>query len=280
MTVYLKRMASFSAAHNYWLPSLSQVDNRKRFGRWAGQEGHGHNYRVQVSVAGEIDQQTGMVVNITDVNLALKRRVTDILDGKFLNREVDFFTRNPPTVENIAGWIFSSLSPHLPAASVLNDVTLWENDTLCANVGLDNSRNMVTRLTRSYDFSASHRLHSKYLSDEDNLRIFGKCNNPHGHGHNYGVEVTLAGAPNADTGMICSIDDIDRIVEEEVLLPFDHKHLNLDTVEFSDVNPTSEMLAVVIWQKLAKRINGDGGFNLYSVVVVETARNSFEYRGD
>jgi 6-pyruvoyltetrahydropterin/6-carboxytetrahydropterin synthase len=139
---------------------------------------------------------------------------------------------------------------------------------------------MQVSITRSYDFSASHRLHSACLSDEDNVLLFGKCNNAHGHGHNYGVEVTLTGDPDERSGMLCPIDEIDRIVNEEVLRPFDHKHLNLDTPEFADLNPTTEMLTVVIWNKLAKRLPATQRSRLSSVVVRETARNSFEYRGE
>jgi 6-pyruvoyltetrahydropterin/6-carboxytetrahydropterin synthase len=158
-------------------------------------------------------------------------------------------------------------------------VKLLETETLWTELWKEVSGNMSASLTRSYDFSASHRLHSRQLSDQENLEIFGKCNNPNGHGHNYGIEVTIEGVPDSRTGMIFPIDDLDRIVEEEILTPFDHKHLNLDTPEFAEVNPTSEMLTVVIWQKLANRLSTTDQPRLTSVVVNETARNSFEYRG-
>lgn len=139
---------------------------------------------------------------------------------------------------------------------------------------------MSVSLTRAYDFSASHRLHSKKLTDDENREIFGKCNNPNGHGHNYEVEVTISGEPDERTGMLYSLEALDQVVEEEVLLPFDHKHLNLDVPDFADRNPTSEVLTVVIWERLARRISVSGNPRLSKVLVRETARNSFEYRGE
>lgn len=136
-------------------------------------------------------------------------------------------------------------------------------------------------VTRAYDFSASHRLHSLHLSDTENAEIFGKCNWENGHGHNYEVEVTLAGAPNPQTGRLFPLEVLDRLVDEEVLRPFDHKHLNYDTDDFRDLNPTSENLTRVIWEKLARRLADytDNEARLYKVAVRETARNYFEYYG-
>lgn len=140
---------------------------------------------------------------------------------------------------------------------------------------------MVT-MTRAYDFSASHRLHSDALSDSENAEIFGKCNWANGHGHNYEVEVTLAGEPDKRTGRLFPPADLDQLVEEEVLRPYDHKHLNYDTPDFRDLNPTSENLTRVIWDKLSRRIptHDNAGARLYKVTVRETARNYFEYYGE
>lgn len=284
MIVYLKRRAQFSAAHNYWLQALSPEENRALFGAYAGQEGHGHNYVVELTVAGNIDPRTGMVVNIVEIDRILKGEVIHVLDSRFLNREVAYFADHPPTLENITRFIWERVAPRLPHEASLAGVRVWEMPTLWADLEREASpkegREMTVRLTRAYDFSASHRLHSNQLSNEENMEIFGKCNNPHGHGHNYEVEVTIAGDPDPRTGMLASLENLDRVVEEEVLKPFDHKHLNLDTPEFADTNPTSEMLTVVIWQKLARRLPTQGSPRLDKVVVRETARNSFEYRGE
>ena len=279
MIVNLMRRASFSAAHNYWLAEHTEDENRLAFGVWAARKPHGHNYLVEVTVSGDVDLNTGMVVNITDVNRALKRWVIDVLDGRYLNEEVSYFRRNAPALENIALFIWEALANSLPSGANLTKTKLWEMDTLWTELYKESDGAMTASLTRSYDFSASHRLHSLHLSDDENREIFGKCNNPNGHGHNYTVSVSVAGDPDSKTGMIFPLDELDKIVEEEVLMPFDHKHLNLDTPEFATINPTSEMLAVVIWQKLARRLPTSGGTRLHSVVVSETARNSFEYRG-
>jgi 6-pyruvoyltetrahydropterin/6-carboxytetrahydropterin synthase len=280
MSVSLKRRAGFAAAHNYWLAALSEGENEALFGVYAGQEGHGHNYTVELTVEGEIDPRTGMVVNIAEIDRVLKREVVQVLDSRFLNREVAYFAGRAPTVENIARFAWEQVAPHLPSEGTLAAVKVWESPTLWAEVRDKKETEMVVSLTRAYDFSAAHRLHSKELTDQENLAIFGKCNNPHGHGHNYEVEVTLAGEPDPKTGMLYSLESLDRVVEEEVLKPFDHKHLNLDTPEFADLNPTSEMLTVVIWNKLARRLPTQGNPRLDKVVVRETARNYFEYRGD
>ena len=133
-------------------------------------------------------------------------------------------------------------------------------------------------LTRFFDFAASHRLHAPRLSDAENREIFGKCNNPNGHGHNYGVEVTVVGEPDPVTGMLVDLAALDRVLDSEVMARFDHKHLNLDTPDFADLNPTSENVTIAIWNHLKGQIPAPA--RLYRVVVKETDRNYFEYYGD
>ena len=137
-------------------------------------------------------------------------------------------------------------------------------------------------VTRFYDFSASHRLHSAALSDDDNAEIFGKCNWENGHGHNYEVEVTLAGDVNPRTGQLWNGGCLDKIVSEEVLIPYDHRHLNYDVPEFMALNPTSENVTKVIWDKVSRRLDREdlNGARLYRIAVRETPRNYFEYYGE
>ena len=132
-------------------------------------------------------------------------------------------------------------------------------------------------LTRSYEFSAAHRLHSARLSDEKNHEIFGKCNNPYGHGHNYTLEVTVQGEIDERTGMMVDLGYLDGIVEEHVVRRYDHKNLNLDIPEFRELNPTSENLVKVIWERLTPYLKHPP---LYKVTVRETDRNAFSYYGD
>ena len=129
-------------------------------------------------------------------------------------------------------------------------------------------------LTRAYLFCASHRLHSDRLSEEENWRVYGKCNNPHGHGHNYRLEVTLAGEIDSATGMVCSLSELDDFVEQNILDRFDHAHLNRDKELFSDTVPTSENVCRAIFGIVK------GGFKQAKVQKVwlgETSLNSFEY---
>lgn len=131
-------------------------------------------------------------------------------------------------------------------------------------------------LGRRYHFSASHRLHSPKLSDEENCRIYGKCNNPHGHGHNYTVEVRLSGKIDPTTGMISNLADLDSFVNERVLEPFDHRSLNEEVPAFQNAVPTTEILCIEIFQRLESFPHA----KLEAVRVQETANNSFEYAGN
>jgi 6-pyruvoyltetrahydropterin/6-carboxytetrahydropterin synthase len=131
-------------------------------------------------------------------------------------------------------------------------------------------------LTRRYAFNAAHRLHSPRLSDAENRRVYGKCNNPYGHGHNYVAEVTVTGPLDPATGMIAHLAELDGFVAREVLEPFDHKNLNEDLPVFRDRVPTTENLCMEIFD----RLRHFPGARLVRVRLEETGRNSFEYAGD
>lgn len=131
-------------------------------------------------------------------------------------------------------------------------------------------------LGRRYRFSASHRLHTPLLSEEENCRVFGKCNNPHGHGHNYVVEVGMSGDVDAATGMIANLADLDAFVERQVLEEFDHKSLNEDVPAFRGQVPTTENLCIEIFRRLKTFPRA----KLERIRVEETGNNSFEYTGD
>ena len=109
-------------------------------------------------------------------------------------------------------------------------------------------------LGRRYRFAASHRLHTSQLSEEENCRVFGKCNNPHGHGHNYTLEVTVAGEPDPVTGMVLDLKELKEILEREVMQRMDHRHLNYEVPELAGQIPTCENIAQVIWKLLEPKI--------------------------
>ena len=131
-------------------------------------------------------------------------------------------------------------------------------------------------LGRRYRFSASHRLHSSKLSEEENRRVYGKCNNPHGHGHNYVVEVSVSGTVDPATGMIANLAELDSFVEREVIEPFDHNSLNEDVAAFRENVPTTENVCKEIYQRLRRFPSA----KLERVRVEETGNNTFEYAGE
>jgi 6-pyruvoyltetrahydropterin/6-carboxytetrahydropterin synthase len=135
---------------------------------------------------------------------------------------------------------------------------------------------LKVELGRRYRFAASHRLHTAHLTEEENGRVFGKCNNPYGHGHNYVVEVSLSGDVDPATGMIANLAELDSFVERQVLEDFDHKSLNEDVPEFRDTVPTTENLCIEIF----RRLQSFPGAKLERVRIQETGNNSFEYTGD
>ncbi|CAF1541025.1 unnamed protein product [Adineta ricciae] len=138
-------------------------------------------------------------------------------------------------------------------------------------------------ITRRETFSSAHRLHSTALSDEDNMHIFGKCNNPNGHGHNYVLEVTVVGHVDEHAGMVMNIADLKHIIQEHVLKLVDHKHLDLDLDHFriNKIVSTTENLAIYIWQQLTTAIrNQSDKVHLYEIKLHETENNIVVYRGE
>ena len=138
------------------------------------------------------------------------------------------------------------------------------------------SDGLKIELGRRYRFSASHRLHSSTLSEDENRRVYGKCNNPHGHGHNYVVEVSVSGTVDPATGMIANLADLDSFVDREVIEPFDHKSLNEDVAAFRENVPTTENVCKEIFERLKHFPKA----KLERVRVEETGNNTFEYAGE
>jgi 6-pyruvoyltetrahydropterin/6-carboxytetrahydropterin synthase len=138
------------------------------------------------------------------------------------------------------------------------------------------SNELKIELGRRYHFAASHRLHSAQLSEEENCHVFGKCNNPYGHGHNYVLEVSLSGDVDPATGMIANLTDLDAFVESQVLEEFDHKSLNEDVPAFREKVPTTENLCIEIFERLQSFPKA----RIERVRIQETGNNSFEYSGE
>ena len=133
---------------------------------------------------------------------------------------------------------------------------------------------MKVKVSRKEHFNAAHRLHNPEWSSEKNQQIFGKCNNPNYHGHNYELIVSLTGDPDPETGYLFDLKVLSDLIRENVLVKFDHKNLNLDTEYFKNLNPTAENIAVIIWRNLKQKI--DSKFEL-KITLYETERNFVEY---
>ena len=289
--ITMTRRLTFASALADWMPALSQAENEAIFGPGASPEPYGHNYTLDVSVKGNISATTGILVNIKEIDRIVKDRIVQVLDRKLLNRRVARFETQPPTLENLTQFVADELREALPSEVTLSAIRLEDTNTRYATWEADandpaadatrpdldrNTGNML--LTRVYEFSASHRLDSPHLSKEANRELFGKCNYDNGHGHNYEVEITVAGPVNARSGRVIEPDALDAIVHQAVIDRYDHRHLNYDIVEFAGLVPSAEVITRVIWEQIAPRLNGEA--RLYRVLVRETQRNIFEYYGE
>ena len=273
---YLTRQTAFEASHYNRIPELSDAGNLKLFGAAANPNSHGHNYILEVMVKGAVNADDGMVINLVTLDGLLKTEVLANYDHKHLNRQHPVFAGDPhlqPTCENIAIEIWQRLLPSLPDR-MLHRVRLYESATNFADYY---GEGQMVYLTKVYEFSSAHRLHSHVLSDEENREIFGKCNNPSGHGHNYVLEVTVKGEVDLRTGLVAGLNFLNEVVQKQVYTRFDYKHLNLDTSEFEKLNPTSENFVKVLWDVLAPNLRP---VVLHRLRLRETPKNHFDYYGE
>jgi 6-pyruvoyltetrahydropterin/6-carboxytetrahydropterin synthase len=132
-------------------------------------------------------------------------------------------------------------------------------------------------VTRRETFSAAHRLYNPNYTEEENNKIFGKCSNPNWHGHNYVLEVIVAGSVDQETGFVINLAELKEIIREHIIKKVDHKNLNLETDFMKGIIPTTENITVAIWKQLINKIPKG---KLYSVKLSETENNFFEYRGE
>ncbi|MCM4154628.1 6-carboxytetrahydropterin synthase [Gramella sp. AN32] len=135
---------------------------------------------------------------------------------------------------------------------------------------------MKVTVHRKAHFNAAHRLFRKEWTDEENLEIFGKCSNPNFHGHNYELVVSVTGEIDEKTGFVMDLKVLKNLIYEEVEQAFDHKNLNVEVPEFSNLNPTAENIAVIIWNKLKPKIKSE---HELEVTLYETPRNFVSYKG-
>lgn len=196
-------------------------------------------------VEGQPDPATGMLMNIKLMDQLLRDHLVPMINTYWRNMSLpgrpwggaDLFS---PMV----GLLVEKLYPRRL------DTLRLELSPFLSYLCLPTELPMV-RLSERFEFSAAHRLHSPQMGAQANREVFGKCNNPSGHGHNYEVEVVIAGEPDPHTGLIMPVGELQRIVNQRVITIFDHKHLNVDCQEFRTLNPTVENIAQVIYDKLA-----------------------------
>jgi 6-pyruvoyltetrahydropterin/6-carboxytetrahydropterin synthase len=274
-TVRLTKRLEFSASHRYHNPAWSDEQNRATFGSCNNLHGHGHNYLLEVTIQGAVDRNSGMVVNLYDVKQVLQG-VMEEFDHKDLHLDTAIFHGRIPTTENLSVVLWDRIAEKAQGFQ-LSRIRLFEEEDLYVDYeGAQRGDAPEVGLTRRYQFSAAHRLHSPALSEEDNRKVFGKCNNPNGHGHNYTVEVTVRGSIHPETGMVTNLDQLDRVVDERVIRRFDHQHLNYDKA-FAETVTTGENLVILLWQLLENALP-DG--TLDRIGLVETRDNYFEYSGE
>jgi 6-pyruvoyltetrahydropterin/6-carboxytetrahydropterin synthase len=268
----ITRRACFSSSHRYWLPELSADDNAARFGSCAMAPGHGHNYELIVSMAGGLDAN-GMVLNLSEVKHAIRSEITEQLDFRFLNEvwpEFDVSSSEGclPTTEALVRIIWSRLANQLPLVAL----RLYESSGLWADYL---GQTMDAYLTIRTHFAAAHRLARPELSQEENELIYGKCARPHGHGHNYLVDVTVRGSIDPRTGMVCDLAALQRLVSDLVVEPFDHTFLNKDVEHFAECVPTAENIALHIVDRLTIPVRAIGA-QLHKVRLQESPNNAAE----
>jgi 6-pyruvoyltetrahydropterin/6-carboxytetrahydropterin synthase len=269
-TVRLTRKVSFSSGHRFWNADKSVAENRALYGEWASPYNHGHNYVLEVTASGNVDETTGMVVNIKDIDEVLQERIVAKFAQKSINDEVPGFETKAPCLENLLLFLRDE-ARNLPGGASLEHLKLEETPLFYGEWTRDGDKVTVTR---SYEFAASHRLQQDAISHEENLRLYGKCNNPAGHGHNFVLEVTVGGKPDPLTGFVTDLAKLDAVVEERVLDRYDHKHLNTDVPELEGKVPTSEVVVTEIFRALEGQVPGV----LERVALRETDRSGFEVR--
>lgn len=265
--VKLTRRITFSAGHRYWLSSLTPEENRARFGVWANPFNHGHNFILDVTTEGTIDPETGMVVNIKWIDDVLQEDIVAVFDQKSINDEVPSSIGQVTSLENLLLDMEERLI-RLPSEAKLTHLRLEEMPTLWADL---NTQTRAMTLTRTFEFAAAHRLDNPSLTPERNWELYNKCGNPAGHGHNYVLEVTVGGEPSPETGFLCDLSELERVVHAEIVDRYDHKNLNCDVPELQGKITTSEVVVQAIWDRLVGVLPG-----LVRVRLHETARNCFE----
>jgi 6-pyruvoyltetrahydropterin/6-carboxytetrahydropterin synthase len=245
-------------------PTIAEAQNS-----WAGgpaADGLGPFLHLRLTIEGHPEPATGYICDIKDIDRILRRAALIALDGLPPGQACHL----PPSAFLSAVWQ-QLLVASFPGVTVLELQVL---PSPYVRYTLRRDQPEMIEYTEQFEFAAAHRLHNSALSDQENRAIFGKCNNPRGHGHNYVVEVSVAGDGEPPPGLSFR-GRLVKVVQSQVLNRFDHKHLNEDTAEFHHLNPTVENITRVIWDLLAEALPP---IRLVAVRVYETPKTWAEYR--
>ena len=252
----------FSAARKTMSPLLSAEENVRLFGESVSM--HGHNYRARLTFRTERCDGKGPLVRFDAIDASV-RALRSELDHQHLNEEVMGLKNRPVTTESLAGYIYERVDTMMP----LQRVRLHERSDFFAEAW----ESSMMFLGLQVPFHAAHRLHSATLSDMENARLYGKCNNPRGHGHRYLTETTIGGEYNARSGTLYDFVTFRNAIEES-LEPWRDRHLDLETEDFRDAPSTGENILRALWPKIDNRLNQQ----LVRLHLWETANNRFTLR--
>lgn len=252
----------FSAARQTMSPHLSEKENEELFGAAASPHGHGHDYRVHLTVSSK-DLQTPLVSE-SEVQACIASLLEE-LDHRNLNVEVSGLARRPMTTEVLAQYLFERASESLPLARV----RLYERGDFFAEYHSSGKRLLGMQMP----FSAVHRLQSYEYSPEQNEEMYGKCNNPRGHGHLYVSEATIGGDFDERSGTLCNFMEFQNALREAVA-DWDNRHLDLETEDFRKRPSTGENIVQTLWEKIDPMVWN----RLERLRLWETANNRFTLR--
>jgi 6-pyruvoyltetrahydropterin/6-carboxytetrahydropterin synthase len=261
-TVEANYWFEFSAARKTMSPLLSGEENTRLFG--TATSPHGHNYRARLTFRTQKFDAESPLVRYDTIDRC-QRSLRDELNHRYLNQDVAGLKNRPITTEGLAGYLYERVNAVVP----LHRVRLHEREDFFAEVRNDDSVFLGMRVP----FSAAHRLQAAGLSDAENARLYGKCNNPLGHGHRYLTETTVDGAYDRRSGTLYDFVEFRRAIEES-LAPWRDRHLDIETSDFRQVPSTGENIVSALWPKIENRLNQQ----LVRLRLWETLNNRFTLR--
>ncbi|HET9418783.1 MAG TPA: 6-carboxytetrahydropterin synthase [Chthoniobacterales bacterium] len=252
----------FSAARQTMSPLISAAENEKLFGSAASL--HGHNYRARLTLRSKKFSPGELLVEHREINACIESLRCE-LDHRYLNAELAALKNRPMTTETLANYIHERAAKLVP----VQRVRLHERADFFAEAWADGN----VFLGMQMPFSAAHRLHVATFSDEKNVALFGKCDNPRGHGHTYVAEATLAGTYDERSGTAYDFVALQNALTDS-LEPWQDRHLDLETEDFRDTPSTGENIVRALWPKIDNRV----GQQLVRLRLWETPNNRFTLR--